>query len=50
MNILKRVTSEKLGQTETSTPEWYLPHFAISKPGRTTTKTHIVLTIQIDYP
>ena len=32
----------EIGQTETSTPMWYLPHFAITKPGRTTTKTHIV--------
>ena len=32
----------EIGQTEKSTPKWYLPHFSITKPGRTTTKTRSV--------
>ena len=33
---------KKIEQTETLKASWYLPHFAITKPGRTTTKTRIV--------
>jgi len=34
---------KEIVQTEsTSMPKWYLPHFAIAKPGRTTTKIRIV--------
>ena len=32
----------KIEQKETSKASWYLPHFAITKHGRTTTKTRIV--------
>jgi len=33
----------EIKQTETCKANWYLPHFAITKPGRVTTKTRIVL-------
>ena len=33
----------EIWQTETTTLDYYLPHFAIIKPGRAKTKTHIVL-------
>ena len=32
----------EIWQTETTTLNWYLPHFAIIKPGRAKTKTLIV--------
>ena len=39
---LERGCIKKIEQTETLKASWYLPHFAITKPGRTTTKTRIV--------
>ena len=32
----------EIKQTEKCKANWYLPHFAITKPGRVTTKTRIV--------
>ena len=39
---LKKGYIREIKETETSNPRWYLPHFAIIRPGRVTTKTRIV--------
>ena len=41
-NYLEKGYIRKVEQTETSKTNWYLPHFAITKLNRTTTKTRIV--------
>ena len=41
-NYLEKGYIRKVGQTEAPKANWYLPHFAITKPDRITTKTRIV--------
>ena len=41
-NYLEKGYIRKVEQTDTSKANWYLPHFAITKPDKTTTKTRIV--------
>ena len=43
---LEKGYTKEIERIETLMASWYLPHFAITKPDGTTTKTRIVLTLQ----